>query len=77
MSGWLYMMTNRRNGTLYVGVTADLARRVWENRAGAVDGFTRRYGLELLVYAERHEHILAAKQREPNMKHWPRSWTSA
>ena len=74
MGGWVYIMTNRRNGALYVGTTADLARRVWEHREGAADGFTRRYGLKRLVYAEEHNDILAAKQRELNMKHWPRAW---
>src|SRR3984893_5225843 len=44
MPGWVYIMTNRRNGTLYVGVTDDLARRAWEHRAGLVEGFTKQYG---------------------------------
>ena len=74
MSAWLYIMTNRRNGTLYVGTTVDLARRVWEHREGVADGFTKRYGLKQLVYVERHDDIFAAKQREMNMKHWPRAW---
>jgi putative endonuclease len=72
--GWVYIMTNRPNGTLYVGTTTDLARRTWEHRAGVADGFTKRYGLHRLVYAERHENILSAKQRERNIKHWPRAW---
>ena len=72
--GWVYIMTNRPNGTLYVGTTTNLARRAWEHREGVADGFTRRYGLRCLVYAERHETILAAKQREMNIKHWPRAW---
>ena len=67
-------MTNRPNGTLYVGATANLARRVWEHRSDAVDGFTKKYGLHRLVYAERYEDILTAKQRELNIKHWPRAW---
>jgi putative endonuclease len=67
-------MTNRPNGTLYVGVTAGLGRRVWEHREGIADGFTKRYGLKRLVYAERHEDIWTAKQREKNMKHWSRTW---
>jgi putative endonuclease len=74
MAGWVYIMTNRRNGTLYVGTTVDLARRVWEHREGAVDGFTKQYGLKRLVYAEEHTDILTAKQREMNIKHWPRAW---
>jgi len=72
--GWVYIMTNRPNGTLYVGVTADLARRVLEHREGMADSFTKRYGLKRLVHAERHEDIRAAIQREKNMKHWPRTW---
>jgi putative endonuclease len=72
--GWIYIMTNRPNGTLYVGTTTDLARRAWEHRNGVADGFTRQYGLHRLVYAEQHEDILVAKQRERNMKHWPRAW---
>jgi putative endonuclease len=73
MAGWVYIMTNRRNGTLYVGTTVDLARRAWEHRQGAADGFTKQYGLNLLVYAEKHDDILVAKQREMNIKHWPRA----
>jgi putative endonuclease len=72
--GWAYIMTNRRNGTLYIGTTVNLARRVWEHRQGVAEGFTKRYGLRRLVYAERHDDILAAKQREMNIKHWPRAW---
>jgi len=71
--GWIYMMTNRPNGTLYVGVTADLRRRVWEHREGAADSFTKRYELKRLVYQERHEDIRVAIQREKNIKHWPRT----
>jgi putative endonuclease len=59
--GWVYIMTNRRNGTLYVETTVDLARRAWEHREGVADGFTKRYGLTRLVYAERCDDILAAK----------------
>jgi putative endonuclease len=68
------MMTNQPNGTLYVGVTSNLARRVWEHREGLVEAFTKKYGLKRLVYAERHETIQLAIQREKNMKHWPRTW---
>ncbi|MDE0050896.1 MAG: GIY-YIG nuclease family protein [Acidobacteriota bacterium] len=75
--GWVYIMTNRRNGTLYLGVTANIARRAWEHREGAAEGFTRRYGLKRLVYAEFHDDIAAAIQREKTMKHWPRRWKIA
>jgi putative endonuclease len=70
--GWVYIMTNRPNGTLYTGVTSNLASRVWEHREGVADGFTKRYGLKRLVFAERHTDIRSAIQRE--MKHWPRAW---
>jgi putative endonuclease len=59
---------------LYIGVTNDLARRVWEHREGLVDGFTKRYGLKLLVHAEQHDDICDAIQREKTMKRWPRAW---
>ena len=72
--GWVYIMTNRANGTLYLGVTSDIARRAWEHREGVAEGFTRRYGLKRLVYVERHEGIAAAIQREKTLKHWPRAW---
>ena len=72
--GWVYIMTNRPNGTLYLGVTSDIARRAWQHREGLVEGFTKRYGLSQLVYAERHDEIVAAIQRERTMKHWPRAW---
>jgi putative endonuclease len=72
--GWIYIMTNRPNGTLYVGVTSDLGRRVWEHREGIASSFTKRYGLKRLMYAEAYEDIRLALQREKNMKHWPRSW---
>ncbi|MGH6991677.1 MAG: GIY-YIG nuclease family protein [Stellaceae bacterium] len=71
---WVYIMTNRPNGTLYTGVRSDLAHRVWEHREGTADGFTRRYALKRLVFAERHADIRTAIQRERNMKHWPRTW---
>lgn len=72
--GWVYILTNRPNGTLYIGVTADLARRIWQHREGLVEGFTKRYGLKMLVYAEHHEDIRTAIQRETTMKHWSRAW---
>ncbi|HUB94680.1 MAG TPA: GIY-YIG nuclease family protein [Stellaceae bacterium] len=72
--GWVYIMTNRPNGTLYVGVTSNLPRRAWEHREGVADGFTKRYGLKRLVFAEHHDDIAVAIQREHTMKHWPRAW---
>jgi putative endonuclease len=74
IGGWVYIVTNRPNGTLYTGVTNDLARRAWEHRKSVAEGFTKRYGLRRLVYAERYDDIRTAIQRERNMKHWPRAW---
>lgn len=77
MGGYVCIMSNKRDGTLYVGVTSDLSRRAFEHRVGVVDGFTKRYGLKRLVYYESHEDIRDALQRERNMKHWPRLWKLA
>jgi putative endonuclease len=74
MGGWIYIITNRRNGTLYVGVTNDLIRRVWEHREGTGTSFVHRYDLTKLVYFEHHEDIRTAIQRETNLKRWPRAW---
>jgi putative endonuclease len=73
-SAYVYIMTNRPNGTLYVGVTNDIGRRAYEHREGLIEGFTKRYGLKRLVWYEHHETITGAIQREKNMKHWPRAW---
>jgi putative endonuclease len=67
-------MTNRPHGTLYIGVTSDIARRAWEHREGAIDGFTSKYGLKRLVFVETHEDIAAAIGREQTMKTWRRAW---
>jgi putative endonuclease len=71
---WVYILTDRPYGTLYVGVTNDIMRRAWEHREGILGGFTKRYGLKRLVFIERHEEIIRAIQREKNIKHWPRAW---
>jgi putative endonuclease len=72
--GYVYFLTNRPNGILYVGVTSDLVRRVYEHRTGVIDGFTRRYSLKRLVYFEIFDDIQTAIQREHNIKHWSRAW---
>jgi putative endonuclease len=72
--GFVYILTNRPNGTLYVGVTNNLVRRIHEHRSGSVDGFPKRHGLKLLVYFEEFDDIRDAIQREHNIKHWPRAW---
>ena len=70
----VYILANRRNGTLYTGVTGDLARRAWEHRTEAVAGFTTRYGVHRLVYAEEHDDPRAAIEREKRIKRWRRAW---
>jgi len=71
---WVYLLTNSPRSTLYVGVTNDLVRRVYEHREGLVKGFTQRYGLKMLVHFEQYDTPYEAIQREENIKHWPRLW---
>ena len=73
-SFWVYILASKPRGTLYVGVTNDRVRRVFEHRESAVAGFTKRYGVKLLVYYERHDTMLSAIQREKTIKHWSRQW---
>ena len=74
MSAWVYMMSNREDGVLYIGVTADLSRRIVQHREGKGSAFCRRYGLKRLVYAEEHDSIEDAIAREKAMKAWKRAW---
>ena len=67
-------MASKRNGTLYIGVTNDLARRVEEHRQGTVSGFTKRYNVHRLVYYEEHRDVEEAIAREKRMKKWRRTW---
>ena len=71
---WLYILASRPRGTLYVGVTSDLVRRVYEHQTEAAEGFTKQYNVKMLVYYERHETPQGAIQREKNIKHWSRKW---
>ncbi|HEY4405284.1 MAG TPA: GIY-YIG nuclease family protein [Xanthobacteraceae bacterium] len=74
MGFYVYILASCRNGTLYIGMTDDLARRIWEHQIGAVPGFTRKYGVKLLVWFERHESRESAFQRERQLKKWNRIW---
>ena len=74
MGGWVYIMANKRDGVLYIGVTADLPARIGQHRDGKGSAFCRRYGLDRLVYAERHDDIVRAIAREKAMKAWKRMW---
>lgn len=71
---WVYIMASRRNGTLYIGVTNDIARRVWEHREGHIPGFTRKYDVKILVYYDMFEDVSAAIYRETRLKKWKRRW---
>lgn len=70
----VYIMASDRNGTLYVGISSDLARRVYEHRHGATGGFTKRYGVTKLVYMEPFDYVEYALQRERQIKKWNRRW---
>jgi putative endonuclease len=72
--GYVYILANRRNGTLYIGVTSDLPKRIYEHRVGAVPGFTRRYGCKMLVWYEAFDDLEEARRRELQMKEWRRAW---
>jgi putative endonuclease len=74
MAFYVYILASRRNGTLYIGMTDNLARRAWEHRIAAVPGFTREYGVKMLVWFEQHESRESALQRERQLKKWNRVW---
>jgi len=70
----VYILASKRNGTLYVGTTNNIVRRVWEHKSDAVDGFTKQYGVHRLVYAEFHKTMPLAILREKQIKKWRRAW---
>jgi putative endonuclease len=70
----VYILASQRNGTLYIGVTSDLIKRVWQHRNNPVEGFTKRYGVYILVWYEIHETMESAIAREKNIKKWNREW---
>jgi len=73
-SYWVYILKSRPRGTLYVGMTNDLVRRLYQHREGLADGFTKEHGVKMLVYYEQHATAIGAIQREKNIKHWSRKW---
>ena len=70
----VYNLASERNGTLYIGVTSDLIKRVWEHREGVVDGFTKKYSVHKLVYFEQYDDMENAIIREKRLKKWRRAW---
>jgi putative endonuclease len=71
---FVYILASKRNGTLYIGVTNDLDRRTMQHKLGVVPGFTKKYGVSILVYFESHERIEDAIVREKQLKGWNRAW---
>jgi len=71
---WVYILASAPNGTIYIGVTSDLVRRIWEHRSGMMPGFASQYGVKSLVYFETHDDINAAIRREKQLKKWQRDW---
>lgn len=72
--GFVYMMSNKQDGVLYIGVTSDIVKRVYEHKNGFVDGFTKQYNLKNLVYYEIYDDIEEAIKREKQLKNWHREW---
>lgn len=70
----VYILANRRNGTLYTGVTSNLVERAWQHKNGLADGFTKKYGIHTLVWFESHETMASAIGREKAIKEWHRAW---
>jgi putative endonuclease len=70
----VYLLASKQNGTLYTGVTSNLLKRIWEHKHEAVDGFTKKYTVHLLVWYELHETMESAIQREKQLKNWKRQW---
>ncbi len=70
----VYILTSKRNGTLYVGVTSNLAQRVWQHKNDLAEGFTKRYGVHSLVWYESHDTMESAIAREKALKEWQRRW---
>ena len=71
---YVYILASRSGGAIYVGVTNDLVRRIYEHKNGLVRGFTKKYKIDRLVHFEVYDTAYQAIQREKNIKHWPRSW---
>ena len=71
---FVYILASGKNGTLYVGVTSDLVQRVWQHKSKLVEGFTKKYGVDQLVWFEAHDHAESAITREKQIKKWKRAW---
>ena len=74
LGSYVYIITNKRNGTLYTGVTTDLKKRIWEHKEGIFDGFSKKHGLKILVWYEVHDDVSEAILKEKRIKKWERAW---
>jgi putative endonuclease len=74
---YVYILASKKNGTLYIGVTNDLERRIAEHKAGMIPGFTKKYNVKMLVWFEEYQGINEAIQREKQLKNWTRAWKIA
>ncbi|SIN61052.1 putative endonuclease [Parasphingorhabdus marina DSM 22363] len=72
--GYVYIMANKRNGTIYLGVASDLPKRIYEHRNGLIEGFTQKYGCKMLVWFEQYDDLEEARAAELRMKNWNRQW---
>lgn len=73
-SYWVYILCSERNGTLYVGVTSNLSRRIYEHKQKLLEGFTNKYNVNILVYLEEYQDVHEAIHREKCLKRWKREW---
>ena len=77
MQPYVYILASERNGTLYIGVTSDLVKRIWEHKSDFVEGFTKQHQVHTLVWYEVHENMESAITREKQLKEWKRQWKIA
>ena len=73
-SYWIYILCSSKRGTLYIGITGNLQKRMYEHKEKMIDGFTKKYGVDKLVYAEEYQYIHDAINREKSLKKWKREW---
>ena len=71
---YVYILANKRNGTLYIGVTSNLPKRIYQHKNGFVDSFSKKYNLHVLLYYEQHNDMYSAITREKQLKKWNRKW---
>ncbi len=71
---YVYILANKKNGALYIGVTSNLKKRIWEHKNNVVEGFTKKYQIHILVYFEQTDNVISAIEREKQLKNWKRKW---